>query len=471
MSMTASDLAQLSAMYDSAGALQKSQIEKQYKLGKDQIANAYRIAQMESGDRAAALANQRQINQDNLAQARLEMERIGIPRLEIERYVAEKNYEMAQQELAFKREQFAADQAQKLREFGISEAAITGVYQGNPTMAARELEQKFGLQQGELTGYYNGQATLGREQQEWSQGFQQRQQALDEAERQRRYGLDVAQFGAQLASTPDQYFQAQRFFATDAPNLLGGGQGRTPTTFTGTPTPGIARMGSYLATGTPYGAPSGGEYGTEPWQMAEQRVAMAPRTGGEYSTTGTPYGGAGVNPAAAGSTWANLTPEAQAALTAQNGGQVPAWAATEGDWTMAAQGGPIPGYAGQTTGTAPYMPTGDAGPYGTPKAAYQPSGMPTNGDPRAKQIAAISRAVPPSPYDGLSEQDSAALKLMESVYKAGGQALDAGTYGRLKASGQTGFMESAGRLLGYDPKQLDAQFQAYRPAQQSGRLA
>jgi hypothetical protein len=92
-------------------------------------------------------------------------------------------------------------------------------------------------------------------------------------------------------------------------------------------------------------------------------------------------------------------------------------------------------------------------------------------DPRQKQAAMLAKALPPSPYDGLNDQDTAALKGMEAIYKQGGQGIAGGEYERLKASGRLGFMQSAGRLLGYDPKELESQYAAYRPSQGSSRMA
>jgi hypothetical protein len=67
----------------------------------------------------------------------------------------------------------------------------------------------------------------------------------------------------------------------------------------------------------------------------------------------------------------------------------------------------------------------------------------------------------------LNEQDTSTLRLMESIYKQGGQSIAGGEYERLKSSGRLGYLQSAGRLLGYDPKEMESQYQSYRPAQGS----
>jgi hypothetical protein len=343
-------------MYENAGALQLKEIQNRYNLGKAQLSNAMKIAQMDSRDKRYGIETQRDIAREQIAQARLEMERIGIPRVEIERFVAEKNYEIAQIEIALKRE--------------VAEAELTGMFQGNPTMAARKMEQELGLAEGALTGVYQGKRTLAGQQ----------------------HDLAVSQFGAQLASTPDTYFQARRFQGVDMPRLMGGA-GAATTGPTGDPTPGVATMGAYLAGQDPYGA-------------------GAPAAGGP---TPTPYGGAA--PTGAGA---------------------------------------APAAAPDTAAGAPATP------------APAPGGGP---DPNAQQLAAIAKASPPSPYDGLNEQDTATLKLMESVYKRGGQAIAGGELERLAASGRIGFLRSAGNLLGYSPQDLESQYQAYRPSQSAGNLA
>jgi len=98
-----------------------------------------------------------------------------------------------------------------------------------------------------------------------------------------------------------------------------------------------------------------------------------------------------------------------------------------------------------------------------------PSGYGT-ADPRQKQLAQIAKASPPSPFDGLNETDQATLKLIESVYKRGGQGIQGGELERM-GKAQTGFMSSAGKLLGFDPEDLYQTYKAYRPAQASASLA
>jgi hypothetical protein len=95
---------------------------------------------------------------------------------------------------------------------------------------------------------------------------------------------------------------------------------------------------------------------------------------------------------------------------------------------------------------------------------------PNPNDPRTKQVAQIAKASPPSVYDGLNEQDQNTLKLMESIYKRGGQGVAGGELERM-GTAQKGFMSSAGRLLGYDPEDFQRQYQMYRPSQGSSALA
>ena len=55
----------------------------------------------------------------------------------------------------------AQNQAQQ---FGLQQAGVTGTYQGAPTLAAQNQAQQYGLQLGAQTGYQGGNATLAREQ-------------------------------------------------------------------------------------------------------------------------------------------------------------------------------------------------------------------------------------------------------------------------------------------------------------------
>jgi hypothetical protein len=121
-------------------------------------------------------------------------------------------------------------------------------------------------------------------------------------------------------------------------------------------------------------------------------------------------------------------------------------------------------------GPAVSATVGPQGYYAQPQPSSAASPYPSQ-DPRQKQAAALVKALPPSPYDGLNDQDAAALHGMEAIYKGGGQQIAGGEYERLKASGRLGFMQSAGKLLGYDPKELESQYQSYRPAQGSSRMA
>lgn len=50
------------------------------------------------------------------------------------------------------------------QQFGLQQGQLTGLYEGAPTLAAQNQQQQYGLQLGAQTGYQNGQATLSREQ-------------------------------------------------------------------------------------------------------------------------------------------------------------------------------------------------------------------------------------------------------------------------------------------------------------------
>lgn len=92
-------------------------------------------------------------------------------------------------------------------------------------------------------------------------------------------------------------------------------------------------------------------------------------------------------------------------------------------------------------------------------------------DDRPKQIAQIAKASPPSPYDGMDEQDAATLRLIESVYKKGGRQAPRGSLERVVAAGREGVFKSGGTFLGYDPAEYAAEYNAYRPTQGQANLA
>lgn len=58
-----------------------------------------------------------------------------------------------QRDLAIAQDQFN-------RQFGLSEAGLTGIYNGMPTLDALNAQRQFGLQEAGLTGVYNGMPTL-----------------------------------------------------------------------------------------------------------------------------------------------------------------------------------------------------------------------------------------------------------------------------------------------------------------------
>jgi len=524
-SMTSEQQDLLQQMYDAGNGIKLKELEQQFQLGQDQINNSYKEALLRSGDTRAATEEAREYHRGQLAQMKDEMERIGIPDMLIRKYTAEKNYEIASGELGLKRDMFAQSVEQFAKQFGLNEAEVTGFYSGNPTLARQAQEAADARSAGQLTGYFGGAPTLARQQFE-----------ADAAERDRRFGLDVAKYGTDLASQPDTYFQARRFQANDLPRLLGqtpGDQAGVPEA----PTSQVGQMGTLLSQGypastvpvpyqpipgpvldpslgtAPGGAgpiegPPGGtatpldtnsayyrqlQEGIASGQITQQQAAeywaAATNPQGQAPPPGTaPYqpGGGAVEPGGGGyftGTKPNL-----------GGGETGTGALIGGTPDQqqyhissgSSYGGPSVGYARPTAnaGAAPYggpsMSTRGTG-YGYPRQGYPgspgaPPGRTSWGpqqqaapDPRIKQIAAIAKAVPPSPYDGLDEQDAASLRLMEQVYKRGGRNIQGGTLESMSKA-NTGFLGSAGRLLGYDPNDLTHEYQAYRPAQSSGLL-
>jgi hypothetical protein len=471
-------------MLEKQGIIKLKEIENNYKLGKSEVAARLKIASQSSKDARYGVDAQRETELARIAQMRAEMENVGIPRVAIEKWVAEKHYEIAQAEIAIKKEQLGLEKA-GLMGYMEQPAALT------PAKQARLTQLRARDQQLKDAGYAQGIAYDGPEGAAELAGLEQESQAtsrvpteearqfneqlafdIEEMKRigipdmeirryvaeknyemqQKGYELDVARFGAELASTPDTYFQGRRFQGVDVPRLMGGA-GAATTEPMGGPTPGVSTMGAYLSGQDPYGAGAGGGapaaggysagYTTAPGSVDPNAAANKAAAGG-YAPSGA-YGGSAVSSA-----------PGQTMVAGGSGGMIDADPNAAGQKAAAGGGGYSADYA---------MAPGSV----DPNAAGARAGAGVN--PSQKTIAQIARASPPSPYDGLDDQDTATLKLMESIYKKGGQSIAGGELHRLKASGRFGFLRSAGRLLGYDPAELESSYEAYRPSQDSSRLA
>jgi hypothetical protein len=645
-------LARLTGMYESGTQARALEIKNQFKLGREQLANQYKIALLQSGDQRAQIEATREYQRGQLEHARQELERLNIPQMEINKFVAESNAEIAKGELSVKqmlaqgqlgdwlsqargREADAAykqgvlqQQRDEMLQMGIPKVMVDrfvaesqAAFQRGELGLRQEEMERIGIPK-MLTDRYSAEAQAAYQQGQLGLTAQQQQQQA--IEQQRRYALDVAKYGTELASTPDRYFQAQQF-AAQAPRLLGLQAGAGPE---GGPTPGINQMGSLLAQATqgignqatPYQMPS---FPTMPGYTDPGRGQMpgfptmpgytppplgalpafpgqqpsapgagdpfappgAPGPGNDGQGPGTDYGRGYVgNPVPGGGGFSEggggagrpqnelYDPTGGLARYAQAGGagggaQTTGYYDPTGQYggggggqmigggdqaDLARQSGMQYGGGGQAAGGFPNIdpvtggstlpggamtntgggggrlryPTG-TGTYGGPSAGARPTyagGAPAPnlsvldpgeqsryrqivarraqlqaagepdvsaedqaelaryearmrapsgygaGDPREKQVAAIAKASPPSPYDGLNEQDQSTLKLLESVYKRGGQGIQGGEMERM-GTAQRGFMASAGRLLGFDPDDLTRTYQQYRPAQGSSSLA
>lgn len=521
-------LERLTGMYRDQGALQAQQIAQRYRLDKASLAQDMRIASLNSGDRRAAIEQAREDSRGRLEQARQEMLQMGIPRLQLDQFVAQGNQAIAEGELQVR--QYAAQgdvaykqgqlqqQRDEMLQMGIPRLQVDRfVAESNAAIAqgqlglSRDQMLQIGIPE-MLTNRYSAEAQAAYQQGQL--GLQQQSQQQTGIEQQRRYALDVARYQQEQMSQPDRYFQAARFGSMVAPRLLGLQGTAGPQ---GGPTPGVSQMGDLLGQ-----ALSGmGPQQAAPWQMPNfptmpgynpgplsqipnmpTMPAYAPPplgampnfpSGGfdpvnmpnapwAYPTTptgGMPALGQGTSQAmqAQGQGQGQGQPTAdmmyagggggydEGGNTAYGGGGQPV-ATQDTPFGYPSGVGPSGGgstYGGPSAGSAPgYAPYGPA----------QMGGGSTYGtqDPRVKQLGAVSRASPPSPYDGLNDQDQATLRLMESIYRQGGRAIAGGEMERLGGAEQ-GFMKSAGNLLAYDYNDLQHEYQAYRPAQGDARLA
>jgi hypothetical protein len=271
-------LARLTGMYDAAGSARAKEIANKYKIDRASLEQQYKIALMESGDRRAAIEATREYQRGQLEQARQEMLQVSIPKVQIDQFLAQANTEIARGELQAKQYMYQGDVAYKqgtlqqardeMLQMGIPKVLIdqfvaqsNAAYQRGELGLKREEMERLGIPK-MLTDRYSAEAQAAYQQatartgqygaeaqaayQQGQLGLTAQQQAQQAVEQQRRYALDVAKYGSELASTPDRYFQAQQFAAM-APRLLGLQAGAGPA---GGPTPGINQMGSLLAQAT-----------------------------------------------------------------------------------------------------------------------------------------------------------------------------------------------------------------------------
>src|SRR5262245_6740047 len=106
-------LGRLQGAIDAGAKARAYEFAQKYKLDKAQLDQSWKIAQLQSGDRRAAIEQAREEARGRLEQARAEMERIGIPRVQIDQFLAQANTEIARGELAAKQYMYQGDVAYK----------------------------------------------------------------------------------------------------------------------------------------------------------------------------------------------------------------------------------------------------------------------------------------------------------------------------------------------------------------------
>jgi len=348
-----------------------------------------------------------QQKQAQLQLDREQMERIGIPQMEINRYIAEKSAEMDRLNLGENQRQYDTTFGENQRQYDTSFGE--GQRQFNTT----------------ASGYLQTTPQLTAQQQARLSQLQARDAQLKAA------GVGQGVEADQPGATAEMY------------QLLDMQAGRV----------------ANPATGTGGGGPGQATLDREKFQ--QDQLEQARRYGLDVSKFGAELAS---------------TPDTYFAGRRFQGVDVPRLMGGAGTPGAGPAGSPVPGVArmgAYLSGQDPFAtPYGGAAPGAAQPAAPGTLGMPgTPEDDRAKQVSRLASISPPSPFDGLDEQDSATLRLMQSIYQKGGQSIAGGEYERLKASGRVGFLNSAGRLLGYDPNELQSQYQAYRPAQEDARLA
>jgi hypothetical protein len=464
----------LARMYNNAGKLEKQKIEQTYKLGKEEIKARLKIASQSSKDTRFGIEQERDAARERVEQARQEMLRIGIPQMEINRFVAESTAEIARQELGLRREIFLAE---------------SGLARDQLAKDIREMEQ-IGIPRVEIERYAaEKQAELGQLEYTLKRDAfveEQRQYGIDFEEARRQYDTTHAEEARQFNVGASGYLQTGGTLSQPEQARMNQIQARDDELrAAGQPGVGgddlleLQRYQTQLSSG-------GGQQRTLEGQELDRQYALdVMQFGADEAERRRQYA---LSVSKFGAELAS-TPDTFYQSRRFQGVDVPRLLGGAGAATQDVQGGPTPGVATMGAylgGQDPYgggggpswagtsYPAGTTSPYGGSAAgAAQPAapgtlGLPgTPEDDRAKQVGRLASLSPPSPYDGLNEQDTSTLRLMESIYKQGGQSIAGGEYERLKSSGRLGYLQSAGRLLGYDPKEMESQYQSYRPAQGS----
>jgi hypothetical protein len=144
---------------------------------------------------------------------------------------------------------------------------------------------------------------------------------------------------------------------------------------------------------------------------------------------------------------------------------------TMGDFNQLYTGG------GSPEGSPAPVPSGGTGIYGgggapsggggSALAAVADGGTKPPTDPRQAAVQQVFKNLPPSEGQGLDDMDFAALSAAQAIY---GTNLRPGVLERMRP-GQQAMLGSAGRRLGYDVKDWQAQYNRNRPGQQSVRSA
>jgi hypothetical protein len=241
----------------------------------------------------------------------------------------------------------------------------------------------------------------------------------------KEFGLSYADKATEYLSTPDRYFQGADFRSMADRALTGaygGGetsQGPLPYGAQGQPTPKTEADFAVLAS---YGQP--GSNASAGW-----------------------YPGAGAAPA---------SPPPSGPSSPQMGGQTSVPAGGSSDLVQSALDGPSAWTPGNGAATEPQFTTQPVNGDGTARPAP---------DPRAKVLKTMIDAMPPSATAGYDANDLAVMQAARAIYSTN---LQPGALQRMRP-GQRSILASAGKRLGYDVKDWEADVAGYAPNQRSVR--
>lgn len=452
----------LAALKAGAGADTKYKydaLKAQYDDAKKARDNAYKIVQLQSETSRYGTDASREVQ---------------LKQLQEQQRQYDQNHGLEMSKFGLDKERFSFDKERFGQEFGLSQAGVTGTYNGAPTEAARQFD-----------------LTTAEGRRQYDESLRQRQ-----VEFGANYGLSRADAIAKYSSTPDQMFMR-----SDLMSALGaaeGGYGPQPYGASGDPRakttadfdaisgpPGSFGSGSgdpSMGMIRPHGpidqqgnpiAPGGGAAPAPPLDSnsPQYRAIQARLAGGQITSEQASAEWARLTSAPGAPVYAGGTPgfnEGPGQGMAGSVGQ-----AADGSMMSLRGGGAIGVSEGpQWQDYAALRGFGSVPAVAAGRTMAQPvAGMPQQqaaggADPRIKAARAVVDAIPPSDGDGHDDNDYAALQAIQGIFKA----RKPGTLARMRPGQQAAFSAGLSRSGLYAPDAI-ADMERANPGQRSVRMA